>query len=69
MKHRIFKFDHICEQMPENVHFFQMPDEETSMFEIRRFDKDHKFLSSAVVYGFRYCPYCGKSVDELEEQQ
>lgn len=57
-----YEFDHKCERMPYGVSFCKINGSSTSQFTLDSY-KSSKFTHSTTLYGFRYCPYCGKDME------
>ena len=68
MDNDFYKFNHRCDDMPPHVHFCHLSMSTTPQFSINGYQKDKRFCTDTVIYDYKYCPYCGKSIKELEEE-
>ena len=57
-----YKFDHECDQMPDGITFCKLKMSDESQFTVERYDS-RTVLQTTVLYGFRYCPYCGEDME------
>ena len=62
---RFFDFNHRCEAMPDSISFCKINGSEVSQFTAEKYES-YAVLHNTVLYGFRFCPYCGKSCDDME---
>lgn len=62
MSRKFYEFEHECDAMPDCVKFCKLNGSASSQFEVRRY-KQHESLQTTVLYGFKYCPYCGEKLD------
>lgn len=60
-----FDFNHRCEAMPDDVDFCKLKGSELHLFTADVLVKDIVNFKTTLL-GFRYCPYCGKSCDDME---
>lgn len=58
-------FDHECEKMPEEVSFCRFKDSYSSQFTFRKYVESIG-ASSMTLYGFDFCPYCGKDMRDAD---
>lgn len=61
MSDNFYEFQHKCKAMPNNVSFAKINGSRDSQF---TFEKTvvGTGLFSTILYGFRYCPYCGEDM-------
>ena len=64
-KDRFYEFDHECEKMPENVSFCHIKGCRSTQFTFSKY-VDNIGLSSTTLYGFDFCPYCGKDMRDAD---
>ena len=60
-----YEFEHECELMPIGVRFCKIKGADSSQFAVN--DSTHGLcMHHTVLYGFRYCPYCGEKLGDAE---
>lgn len=57
-----YRFDHRCDAMPDEVSFLQLSWSSRSQFTVET-SEPGTVKQRTVLYGFRYCPYCGKDME------
>ena len=63
MSDNFYKFQHECDKMPIGVDFCQLNFSDTSQFTFEKYALGVG-KTSTTLYGFEYCPYCGKKVTD-----
>ena len=62
MTRSFYEFEHECDAMPDGVRFCKMNGSSSSQFTVDQY-QSRVGLQSTVLYGFRYCPYCGEDME------
>ena len=62
MTRGFYEFEHECDRMPEGVRFCKINGGTRSQFSVEKYVHGIA-LHSTVLYGFRYCPYCGEDME------
>lgn len=57
-----YEFKHECDAMPDGIRFIKLRGSRSSQFSVDQ-SKSHLALQSTTLYGFRFCPYCGKDME------
>ena len=60
-----YDFKHRCETMPDDVSFCKLKGSEVNLFTADRY-VTNSVEYKTIFFGFRFCPYCGKSCDDME---
>lgn len=66
MSNKFYEFDHECDAMPDGVSFCKINGGTTSQFTVEQY-KSVVVLHTTVLYGFRYCPYCGEDMEVCDD--
>ena len=65
MPRSAYEFYHECERMPESARLLKFTGSKSSQFTFEsRGDGSHH---TTTLYGFEFCPYCGKRLAERGE--
>lgn len=65
MTDSFYAFKHECDAMPDCISFCKLNGSDTSQFAIdmRERGTEIQARQTTVIYGFRYCPYCGEDME------
>ena len=66
MTDSFYAFNHECDAMPDGVSFCKIDGSATSQFTIDQYMRG-VVLHTTVLYGFRYCPYCGEDMEVRDD--